>query len=298
MYGNAKAIAAIAALAGRTGLALEYRDKAARLKQLVEERLWNKDASFFETRLESGKFADVREEIGFTPWYFNLPDPAHGYENAWKQLMDPKGFYAPFGPATAERRHAEFQISNEGDECQWNGPSWPFATTITLKALANVLQRRTQNAVTRSDYFETLAIYTRSQHRKLEDGRTVPWIDENLNPLTGEWQARAMKIRNGTFYGRGDHYNHSGYCDLVIGGLVGLRPRADDVVEINPLLPNGKWDWFCLDNVRYHGRILTVLWDRTGTKFGKGKGLSLFADGIQIGHRSDLARLTGKLSAM
>jgi Mannosylglycerate hydrolase MGH1-like glycoside hydrolase domain len=41
--------------------------------------------------------------FGYTPWYFNRPDA--GYEQAWKQLMDPNGFYAPFGPATAEREH-------------------------------------------------------------------------------------------------------------------------------------------------------------------------------------------------
>src|SRR5260370_41632968 len=109
--------------------------------------------------------------------------------------MDPKGFYAPFGPATAEQRHPEFQISNQGDECQWNGPSWPFATTITLKALASVLQGRRQDAVTREDYFQTLLIYTRSQHIKLDGCRVIPWIAENQNRLTGEWQGRVAKLR-------------------------------------------------------------------------------------------------------
>jgi len=50
----------------------------------------------------------------------------------------------------------------------------------------------------------------------------VPWIDEKLNPLTGQWWARTLQIRRGTFYGRGDHYNHSSYADLVIMGLAGL----------------------------------------------------------------------------
>ena len=53
--------------------------------------------------------------------------------------MDPQGFQAPFGPTTAERRHPGFAVSYEGHECQWNGPSWPFATSVTLTALANVL---------------------------------------------------------------------------------------------------------------------------------------------------------------
>ena len=104
-----------------------------------------------------------------------------------------------------------------------------------------------------------------------------------------------MKIRKGTFQGRGDHYNHSGYGDLVITGLVGLRPRADDTVEVHPLLPENAWDWFCLDNLPYHGRILTILWDRTGRKYGKGAGLRVFADGQQIAGSATLQRVTGRL---
>jgi hypothetical protein len=287
MFGNATAIAEIASMAGRAPLAREYRDKAARLKDLVRRRLWNRDQAFFETLVESGEFARVREQIGFTPWYFNLPDPGAGYEVAWKQLLNPQGFYAPFGPTTAERRHPQFKIPYEGDDCQWNGPSWPFSTTVTLKALANVAGS--------PGWFETFQIYTRSHRLKLDDGRVVPWIDENLNPLTGEWLARANKLRKKTFYGRGDHYNHSGYADLVITGLAGLRPRADNLVEVNPIAPRN-WDWFCLDNVPYHRRILTIAWDRTGAKFGKGRGLRLLADGREIARATRLARLTGRLT--
>jgi hypothetical protein len=295
LFGNARAIAAIARMADRPDLAREYDAKADRLKALVQERLWNKEAQFFETRLESGEFANVREQIGFTPWFVGLPDEGAGYEVAWQQLMSPGGFFAPYGPTTAERRHPEFQIPYEGDDCQWNGPSWPFATTITLKALANVLNNYRQNAVSREDYFRTFQIYSRSQRLKLDDGRVVPFIDEDLNPLTGEWLARAMKIREKTFYGRGDHYNHSGYADLVITGVAGLRPRADSVVEVNPLVPPGTWDWFALDGVPYHGRVLSIVWDRTGAKFGRGQGLAVFADGAEIARAPDLRRVTGRL---
>lgn len=295
MYGNAKAIAAIASMAGREDAAREYESKAARLKELVQQRLWNTEAKFFETLTESGDFAPVRENIGYTPWYFDLPDDRPEYAEAWKQLIDPAGFYAPFGPTTAERRNPKFDVASLGDDCSWDGPSWPFATTITLRALANVLHGYRQNAIGRSAYFRTLQIYTKSQHLTLPNGIRVPFIDEDLNPLTGEWLARARKIAKKTFYGRGDHYNHSGYCDLVITGLGGLRPRADDTVEIDPLLPVGTWDWFCVDRIPYHGKLLSILWDRQGMKFGKGKGLRLLADGKEIGRSAELSRLSARL---
>jgi hypothetical protein len=131
----------------------------------------------------------------------------------------------------------------------------------------------------------------------------VPWIDENLNPQNGDWisRTRLKTWRNGTWdrgkggKERGKDYNHSTYCDLVITGLVGLRPREDDQVVVNPLLPPGKWDYFCLDNVCYHGRTLTILWDTTGTEYGKGRGLQVFADGRRIAAAETLTRVTGAL---
>lgn len=305
MYGDAAAISKIAELAGKKELAKEYRAKAAKIRDLVETNLWDDEAKFFKTLPEGeGKEpVDVREIQGYIPWYFNLPDENKGYEAAWEQLTDPKGFYAPFGPTTAEQRHKRFVISYTGHECQWNGPSWPFATAQALTGFANVLNNYKQDVVGKREYLETLQIYTNSHRLKREDGRLVPWIDENLNPYTGDWIARTRlkSWKDGTWNPqkggkeRGKDYNHSSYCDLVISGLAGLRPRGDDIVEVNPLAPAGTWEWFCLDNVLYHGRIITIIWDRTGEKYGKGKGLGVFADGREIARTGQLERVRGRL---
>lgn len=245
----------------------------------------------------------MRELHGFTPWYFGLPEKGKGYEVAWKQLTDGGGFKAAFGPTTAEQRHPKFAVSYTGHECQWNGPSWPFATSVTLTALANVLNDYPQDSIAAEDYFETLATYTKSHRLKRGDGTIVPWIDENLNPFTGDWIARTrLKAwKDGTWdpgkggVERGKDYNHSTYCDLIITGLIGLRPHADGMVVVNPLLPAGKWDWFCLDGVPYHGRSLTILYDKTGEKYGRGKGLRILSDGKGIGASETLAPLSAKL---
>jgi predicted GH43/DUF377 family glycosyl hydrolase len=307
MYGDAVAIAKIAGLAGRDDIAAKYKAEANRIRQLVLSKLWDEDAKFFKTLpRKSEQLVDVREQHGYVPWYFNLPNEDKGYEEAWKQLMDPNGFYAPFGPTTAEQRHPKFSVSYEGHQCQWNGPSWPLATTQTLVGLANLLNNYKQEAISKSDYFETLKIYTKSHQLKREDGRIVPWIDENLNPYTGDWIARTrLKTwKDGAWpegkggKERGKDYNHSSYCDLINSGLVGLRPRADDIIEVNPLLPANTWDWFCLDNVLYHGQIITIVWDKTGDKYNKGKGLRVFANGKEIAQSETIERVTGKLPSV
>jgi hypothetical protein len=305
MYGDALAIAEIADHAGKPEIAAEYREKASNLRRLVQEKLWDDEAKFFKVLPLGGEggLVDVRELHGFTPWYFDLPEKGKGYEVAWKQLTDSKGFKAPYGPTVAEQRHPDFAVSHTGHECQWNGPSWPFATSVTLTALANVLNDYPQDSITPEDYFDALKTYTKSHRLKRDDGTVVPWIDENLNPFTGDWIARTRLRgwKDGTWDAgkggveRGKDYNHSTYCDLIISGLIGLRPRADDVVEVNPLLPAGKWDWFCLDAVPYHGRSLTILYDKTGEKYGKGKGLRILADGKEIGVSDTLGSLSADL---
>jgi len=303
MYGDALAIAKFAEWAGKPETVREFQAKAAKIKELVQAKLWDPEAQFFKVlpRGENQKLSDARELHGLTPWYCNLPDADKSA--AWKQLMDPQGFYAPFGPTTAERRHPKFSLSYAGHECQWNGPSWPFATSVTLTGLANLLNNYTQAVVGKRDYFDSLKIYARSHRLTRDDGAVVPWIDENLNPTNGDWisRTRLKTWKNGTWSAgkggeeRGKDYNHSTFCDLVISGLIGLRPRSDETVEVNPLVPSGTWDYFCLDAVRYHGRWLTLLYDKTGERYNKGKGLRVFADGKEIAAAETLTRVVAPL---
>lgn len=295
MFANARALATIARMAGRAELATEFDRKAAELKGLMQEHLWNADATFFQVRRADGQFAGVRETIGFIPWCFNLPDTDKGYEAAWAQFTDVEGFRAPFGLTTTERRHPEFR-THGCCKCEWDGAVWPFATSQTLDALANVLRaslapkggegrsegERFDIAVSPRDYFDAFLAYTRS-HRF--DGK--PYIGEYLDETTGQW----LKGRQD----RSRYCNHSTFADLLITGVIGLRPRGDDTVEVHPLLPSGAWNWFCLDGVKYHGRTVTIIWDRDGKRYGRGAGLSVFEDGKVIAQSDSLERVTGRL---
>jgi hypothetical protein len=281
MFGNARAISAIASRAGRTELAREYAAKATQLAELTTGRLWDDGAKFFKVLHEDGNFSDAREAIGFIPWYFNLPPDDRRFGEAWSQLTDSHGFWRPRGLATAEERHLEYMARVRG-KCEWDGAVWPFATSQTLSALGNLLNGYQQHSMTRDVYFDAIRTYARSQQK---NGK--PYIGEYQHPDTGAW----LRGNNP----RSRFYNHSTFCDLVINDLVGLRPRADDRVEVNPLVPPQKWPWFCLDGVPYHGRTLTILWDRDGTRYGRGRGLTILAEGRPIAHGDELGRLEASL---
>lgn len=280
MYGNAMALSILGYEAGNTLLAKKFFSKADSVKKLSQSTLWNSNHNFFEVRKEQGDtLANVKEEIGFIPWYFNMPDS--NYSIAWKSLMDTKTFCAPFGITTADRSHPQFR-THGCCKCEWDGAVWPFATSQTLTAMANLLNNYKQDYVADSNYFSLLNTYVESQYYR---GR--PYVGEYLDEKTGYWLKGDEE--------RSRYYNHSTFNDLIITGLVGLRPRADNVIEVHPLLPANQWDWFCLDNVLYHGKIITIIWDKAGTKYKRGKGLSVWVNGKKVASSLMLEKLTGKL---
>lgn len=276
MFGNAQALAAINALAGDQLKADSYSKEAQQQKSLIENKLWNSNHQFFET-MRDDTLAAVREAIGFIPWYFNMPE-AGKYDEAWKQVEDEKGFSAPYGLTTAERRHPQFRSHGTGT-CEWDGAIWPFASSQTLTAMINYINNYPQPVVGKETFFKQMKRYVESQHHR---GR--PYIGEYLDETNGAW---LMGDRE-----RSRYYNHSTFNDLVITGIAGIRPQADGSVEINPLVPAGQWPYFCLDNVSYHGHTLTVIYDHDGQRYHQGKGLTLLVDGKKVAQRKELGKLT------
>jgi len=301
LWADARAIARVAELAGDAVVAEQYRAKAAALKRNLQDKLWDPKRHFFfhlyqrdeeaegvkvkalSLTHQTGRHAGSefgRELIGYVPWQFGLPDADRGFEQAWGKLMSKEGFAADFGPTTVERNDPMFLLKESC--CWWSGQSWPYATSQTLKALANLLQGYDQSVVTPADYYSLLSTYSRT-HRK--EGR--PYLAEACHPDTGSFAGHDG-------YNHSEHYFHSSFNDLIITGLVGLRTRDDDRLELRPLAP-AEWDYFALDQVPYRGHLLTICWDRDGQRYGRGPGFRVFADGREIASAATLGPLEAQL---
>lgn len=309
MYADAVAIADTARAAGSSAVADEFQAKADKLHSLIETRLWNPADQFYEVvspSADSGirsqkKFVDtgtvlqvsgVRELIGYIPWEYGIPAPLHAV--AWKQLFNPEGFVGRYGPTTAERRSPRFRFASS-DQCTWNGPSWPYATTQTLLALAELLNTQQQSWIGDQHYYRLFSEYVLSQHLRLASGQVIPWIDEDLDADTDEWIAKDMLIAKQKQVGRGNYYNHSGFSDPLITGLIGLRPESGSTVVLHPLLPPHTWTYFAIDDLPYHGHRLTIFYDQNGKQYHRGAGLFLFVDGKKLATRSTLGPLKASL---
>lgn len=285
---DAAALAGFCEVGGQKEKAVYYRNFSQNLWEKMSEVLWQKD--FFYTvplipKKDSdagtdnqGENSHVCELVGYVPWYFDIPD--RGKDVAFEKLLLKEYFSALYGLTTAEQRHPDF-MKHHDHECLWNGPVWPFATSQTLVALANVLRRYKHGecSVSKKDYYKLLHQYAASHRRIRKDGQCVDWIDENMHPYTGEWLSRKI-LEDGGWksekggYERGKDYNHSLFCDLVLSGLLGIGADENGNLCVNSLIPDD-WEYFRVSNLHFHGECYEIVFDRQGTKYQQGKGLMI-----------------------
>jgi len=310
-YANRMAIATIAHHKGVHEEADRFELLAKALREKINQMLWHEEDGFYKViplqnrndllpdcPVDSRR--NVREIWGYLPWLFGVAP--EGRAQAFRQLLYVNGFGAAHGLTTAERRHPGFglfytgeelnawrlsrdekPVGSKGHECLWNGPSWPFSTCMTLKALANLLTSgEHQEAINAADYVRLLTQYAHAHVRLLENGNYIPWLDENLNPDTGDWisRTRLMAWEEGNWskekggYERGKDYNHSTYCDLIIGGLFGIRPSLNNV-RIAPLFP-AQWPYAALEDLTVHGHNVVI---RYNNPHLGGEGYRILVDG-------------------
>lgn len=294
MWSEAAHIAKIAKSTGRAELAAEFAGKAEAVRQSVLAHCWNPAVGFFTTEATNGVKGAVRELHGYAPWYFGMP--TDGRSADWMQLTDPQGFAARYGLIFPERRAKGFTVDYKGHECKWNGPSWPFATSIALTALANDLHR--SSSPSPRLFTSLLWQYADAQRRTHpkpwrekgsdSDWEVVPWIDENKHPDKDEWLSREIIRKTPSMVNRfprerGKDYNHSTFCDLVISGLVGFVPKGAGFT-VDPLFP-ADWDYLVLEDLRYRGHDISIRWQR-------GVGLCVLMDGKEVAQRETVGRLS------
>jgi hypothetical protein len=265
-----------------------------------------------EEQAAAAVFSGVRELASLTsPWLFGAVPRgnASAYGASWEAAFDAAGFAAPFGLRTAEARAVGYSCEL-GSCCWWRGPVWPFETAKALTAAIGILQDGGAYgagvpALTRGRFFALLQQYT-AQHNASGSGSGSGggawWISEGagrranysevaaaglfFDGLPQSWLAESGCGEDGEWtdsWSTGYKYLHSSYLDIVITGVAGLMPRAERApaqVLIMPLQPSdAALSWWALDGVVVGGRTVTVFWDATGERYGKGAGLHVLLEG-------------------
>ncbi|GES58211.1 six-hairpin glycosidase [Aspergillus terreus] len=237
-------------------------------------------------------FIRGRELVGYVPWAHDLPDDTEEYAAAWAHILDPEKLAGPHGLRTVEPSYQyymhQYRYEGPNPECQWNGPAWPYQTTQALTAMANLLDHYPVSAatgvVTKADYTRLLQQYAKLHYNPERGG--ILDLEEDYYPDTG------YPIVGLT---RSPHYFHSGFIDLVLSGFVGIRPRDDNILEVNPLADPASISYFRAERILYHGHDIAVQWDSSGERYGT-RGLIVEVDGKKVASSPKLKRLTVKIS--
>ena len=160
--------------------------------------------------------------------------------------------------------------------------------TAMARTLRATRDRKIANSpLERKHLWELFTSFTKAQfhHQDLR----YPWTGEFYNGDTGAWKTAERD------------YNHSTWLDVLIPELLGLLPRDDLVIEVDPLVPEDGLSYFILDGQRYRGHDVSIVWDspRSGSadRFGDGrKGLDLYVDGKLAAAAPGISRLEARLA--
>ncbi|KAK5136227.1 hypothetical protein LTR08_003834 [Meristemomyces frigidus] len=275
MVAGARAISEIAALAGQSALAETWGEYAEGLWGRMEEQLYSQELNFWIDVVEGTNLrCEGRELIGYFPYRFDI-GTNETYIRGLEAGITNERFLTEFGPTTLEQTNPYFTaFKNTTYCCLWNGQSWPFSTSVYLGTLARIARNNLSDIITPALFNQEMDKYTRTNYK---DG--VPYTAESHYPTIDEW--------SGDTTNHSENYLHSTYLDNVFTNLFGIVPTFGDVLVLQPLVPTN-WSYFAIENMPYHGTLLTFVWDEQGTHYsGHGSaGLSIYSNGTLF-HRQD-----------
>ena len=281
MVANARAIAEIATQTGDSSTASNFTNIANGLENAFYQHLWDPDQQFFvdvirpnNTNLSA---LTGREEVGFYPFRFGI-GLAPQYANSSAAVMfDLNGFLTEYGPTTLEVRNQYYDATKPSDYCCFcNGQPWPFSTAHTLKSLA-AIYRSGNSSLIADQYVQYLSMYAATQQKNGQ-----PYVAESHYPPMDSWSADSTN--------HSEQYDHSTNNDDVITDLLGILPQLDNNLVISPIIPQN-WTYFAVENLAYHGHLITVIYDQDGSRYGNGSGLTVFVDGAKTTTEMELQQL-------
>ena len=276
---------------GNTEQAKYYRDLADKIKADVLELMWCEECQKFETyavrptgtqhNANQPNLVKYTESNNYNYFAVGLvPDDAASvtkYKEALKAFFNGKEF--PIFPFyTANQVHNQ-EVSGSNNFSNIN-----FTVQLRL-------------------YESALRTYDKEQTYITDDmlAMMAEWMAWNVYPDAGDVRyPNNNEFHNidgrtyENYYRSWIYHNILGnYTYLFIEDMAGIQPRSDEKIELSPI--DFSYDHFMVNNARYHGHDLTVVWDKPDD--GKTwynecpEGYSLYIDGTLAFTLKDLAHV-------
>jgi len=276
---------------GNTEQAKYYRDLADKIKADVLELMWCEECQKFETyavrptgtqhNANQPNLVKYTESNNYNYFAVGLvPDDAASvtkYKEALKAFSNGEEF--PIFPFYTANQVHNREVSGSNNFSNIN-----FTVQLRL-------------------YESALRTYDKEQTYITDDmlAMMAEWMAWNVYPDAGDVRyPNNNEFHNidgrtyENYYRSWIYHNILGnYTYLFIEDMAGIQPRSDEKIELSPI--DFSYDHFMVNNVRYHGHDLTVVWDKPDD--GKTwynecpEGYSLYIDGTLAFTLKDLAHV-------
>jgi hypothetical protein len=228
----------------------------------------------------TGNLVPWKDQQNFVPFIEGIPPNTDNYKLALRFYADKDEF--PIMPS-----YTANQTDKAAAVAAGRGGSNNFSninSTLQAQLYARALREYPSQYVTPDMYRKLIEWLTWNEY--INGDNRFP----DNNEFFFNWDPVAQTLGRS-----GIHHNILGaYNFMIIEDIAGMRPRLDDTVELWPI--DMGYSHFTVNNLSYHGRDLTIVWDRPGDGTahygGTPEGYSLYVDGVRVFTVDDLVHVT------
>lgn len=253
VYGNAMASAKAYQLIGDTEKADEMFTFADYLKSSILSVLWDEESKMFlQKDLLTNTFIPWKEANNYYPFQMDglVPKDDPKYLESLRYWAD-KDEFPVFPFYTANQKDKKISVS------QGVGGSNNFANlnaSGNIRLFTEVLRKYPDQPYITADMYKKL-MYWLGWSTAYQGN--INYLDNNEYWYNWNENTQQISGRSGIHHNILGNYNYS-----IIEDVMGLVPRVDSTVELWPI--DIGWDHFTVNNLRYHGTDMTIIWDKPG----------------------------------
>lgn len=295
VWGAFDAAAELYDMAGVNGEKVdEMNDQADAIKDAILENTWSEEMQMFLARTSYGAEAAAESDGGENPLSDDeshfIPAKETNMYNAFAQNIVPHEDWEDYVDAFRFMRYGDnfpifpFYTANQYDRDKFGiGGSNNFSNinfTVQYRAIRSALRHYDpEGQYVTPEYANQLLDWMAWSIYPDGDVR-VPNQAEYYSDWDEEDQTFQRNNPNHVMLGNMNY--------IYIEDMGGIQPRSDDLIELWPI--DFDYDHFMINNLRYHGSDVTIVWDPDGEEYGLGAGYSLFIDGDRVAASDELGR--------
>ena len=266
VYANAQAVSEMYSKLGNTEKANEMSVLADKIKYAVLTKMWDSNKKeFLNKDVNSSELNPWKDIINFYPYTMGLvPTDDPDYREMFKLWTNPNDFVV--WPALIGDIQDSHAAEASGKSMTYN--SAPSSMGVSLSFLAKAVKDYPSDYIT-ADVYKQLLYW----------GAWGMYVGGNTDyPDANEFWSNVDNSSIG--YRSWIHHNmHSKYNVSIIEDVAGFTPRLDNKIELNPI--DIGWGHFTVNNLRYHGSDLTIIWNGDNHYDGIPEGYSVYIDGTR-----------------